>query len=197
MDGGRYAVMDPDAQLMSAFAAGQEEAFVRLYRSHRERIVNYCRRLLGDQARAEEAAQDVFLKVYDAGRRYEARSRFSTYLYRVATNHCFNLNARVERKLLQHGVDPGDRHDDAADQSERLAQLQLRQALQKALSTLPDKQRAALVLVHYEGLSYREAAEAVDTTESAVKSLIHRARERMARELQGVLQDHDGVQHAM
>jgi len=191
-------VSDPDAQLMMAFAAGQEDAFVQLYERYRERIMNYCRRLLGDRARAEEAAQDVFLKVYDAGARYQARSRFSTYIYRVATNHCFNLNARVERKLVGSATDGSERADPRApDQTEVIAQAQLRAALQTALAKLPDKQRAALLLVHYEGLSYREAAEAVSATESAVKSLIHRARERMIRELSGVMREYDGVQHAM
>ncbi|MDD9969552.1 MAG: RNA polymerase sigma factor [Myxococcales bacterium] len=189
---------DPDAQLMTAFAAGQEDAFVQLYERYRERIVNYCRRLLGDRARAEEAAQDVFLKVYDAGSRYQAKSRFSTYIYRVATNHCFNLNARVERKLVSAVGSESDRADPKAqDQTEAIAQVQLRRALQSALAKLPDKQRAALLLVHYEGLSYREAAIAVSATESAVKSLIHRARERMIRELSSVMREYDGVQHAM
>lgn len=183
---------------MLAFAAGREDAFVALYERYRDRMVNFCRRLLGDQARAEEAAQDVFLKVYDAGARYEAKSRFSTYLYRVATNHCFNLNARIERKLVRGGSDAiAGASDPARDQAECVAQRQLRDALAAALAKLPDNQRAALLLVHYEGFSYREAAEAVDVSESALKALIHRARERLTRELRDVAAELGEVRHAM
>lgn len=188
---------DPDAALMLAFAAGQEEAFVELYGRYRDRMVNFCRRLLGDQARAEEAAQDVFLKVYNAGHRYQAKSRFSTYLYRVATNHCLNLNARVERKLVTNEGAGYERASAAKTPADDASQTQLRQALSDALARLPDKQRAALLLVHYEGFSYREAAGAVEVTESALKSLIHRARERMMHELRHLVSDAGDVRHAM
>jgi len=194
----RDPVSDPDAELMLAFAAGEEEAFTRLYRSYRDRIVNYARRMLGDEARAEEAAQDVFLKLYGSRARYEPRSRFSTYLFRIATNHCLNMNALLDRKLVNRGVD-SEVHIDrkARDQADAVAQTQLRERLAAALDTLPDKQRAALVLVHYEGLSYREAAGAIEVSESALKSLIHRARGGMVQQLGDVMGEDDGVSHAV
>jgi len=169
---------------MLAFAQGQEDAFVQLYQRHRDRIVAFARRMLGDQAQAEEAAQDVFLKLYRARAGYEPRSRFSTFLYRIATNHCLNMQARVERKLVRrdHEVE-----DEPAPRSEgqhhALEQARLRDVLAAALDKLPDRQRAALLLVHYEGLSYREAAESIDVSEAAIKSLIHRARSAMMLEL--------------
>src|SRR6476619_6255361 len=91
---------DPDVALMLAFTKGREEAFLQLYQRHRDRIVTFTGRMLGDRAQAEEAAQDVFLKLYRARDSYEPRSRFSTFLYRIATNHCLNVQSRVERKLL-------------------------------------------------------------------------------------------------
>lgn len=188
---------DPDAALMLAFAAGEEAAFVELYGRYRDRMVHFCRRLLGDEARAEEAAQDVFLKIYDAGPRYQARSRFSTYLYRVATNHCLNLNARVERKLVTQEGAGYERATAPHSPSDDASRAQLRQALADALAKLPDKQRAALLLVHYEGFSYREAAGAVEVTESALKSLVHRARERMVHELRHFGSGAGDVRHAM
>lgn len=78
---------DPEVALMLAFAQGEEAAFVTLYRTYRDRIVGYCTRLVGDRARGEEAAQDVFIKLYRARASYSERGRFSTFLYRIATNH--------------------------------------------------------------------------------------------------------------
>ena len=188
---------DPEVALMLAFAKGEEEAFVKLYGAYRDRIVGYAYRLLNDQAQAEEAAQEVFLKIYRARDRYTPRSRFSTFIFRVATNHCLNLKARVEHKLVNRGADPEGQPTMGRTQDEHLAQQKLRSALSQALSALPAKQRAALVLVHYQGLSYREAADAVNVSESALKSLIHRARSAMMRELSPLLDAGLEVRHAV
>ena len=96
---------DPDAELMLTFCRGQEDAFVELYRRYRDRIVAFCRRIVGTDAQAEEAAQDVFIKLYRARDGYTQRSRFSTFIYRIAANHCLNLQARVEHKHLVRGVE--------------------------------------------------------------------------------------------
>ena len=188
---------DPDVALMLAFAKGQEDAFVELYQRHRDRVVRFTRRMLGDQARAEEAAQDVFLKLYRARAGYEPRSRFSTFLYRIATNHCLNLHARLERKLVDRGAHVDQHAARSLDQHGALANKELRELLAAALAKLPERQRAALLLVHYEGLSYREAAEAIDVTEPAVKSLIHRARSAMIAELEPLLAGRPEVEHAL
>jgi RNA polymerase sigma-70 factor (ECF subfamily) len=188
---------DPDADLMLTFCRGQEDAFVELYRRYRDRIVAFCRRIVGTDAQAEEAAQDVFIKLYRAREGYAARSRFSTFIYRIAANHCLNLQGRVEHKVVQRGVEidarsaPGEANRAPAPHA-ALEQGELRDQLARALATLPDRQRAALVLVHYEGLSYEEAAEAIDVTESALKSLIHRARAAMMHELAPFMQGGTG-----
>ncbi len=176
---------DPDAAFMLELTRGNEEAFVTLYRKYRDRIIGYCTRLLGDRAQAEEAAQDVFLKLYGARKTYEPKSRFSTFLYKIATHHCFNLRARLDRKLVRRGeaLDEHPDHDASHDAAQSLHNAQLRAALTQALAKLPENQRAALVLVHHEGLSYRDAAEVVDVSESAIKSLVHRAREALTGEL--------------
>jgi RNA polymerase sigma-70 factor (ECF subfamily) len=188
---------DPDVALMLAFAKGQEDAFVELYQRHRDRVVHFTRRMLGDQARAEEAAQDVFLKLYRARASYQPRSRFSTFLYRIATNHCLNLHARVERKLVDRSGQVEHHAARTGDQHGALAQKELRELLAVALAKLPERQRAALLLVHYEGLSYREAAETIDVSEPALKSLIHRARSAMMEELQPLLAGRTEALHAL
>jgi RNA polymerase sigma-70 factor (ECF subfamily) len=189
---------DADAELMLTFCRGQEDAFVELYRRYRDRIVAFCKRIVGTDAQAEEAAQDVFIKLYRARDGYTQRSRFSTFIYRIAANHCLNLQARVEHKVVTRGVDidarllPNAAHPAPAPHA-ALEQGELREQLSRALATLPDRQRTALVLVHYEGLSYEEAAEAIDVTESALKSLIHRARGAMMEELKPFMQGNLGA----
>ena len=129
---------DPDVALMLAFAQGQEDAFVQLYSRHRDRIVAFARRMLGDQAQAEEAAQDVFLKLYRARAAYEPKSRFSTFLYRIATNHCLNLHARIERKLLRRDRAVDDEAAPrSADQHHALENSRMREALAAALANCP------------------------------------------------------------
>jgi DNA-directed RNA polymerase specialized sigma24 family protein len=100
---------DPDVELMLAFQAGDEQAFTTLYEKYRDRLVNYSRRFLIDRARGEEAAQDVFLKLYRARARYQPVSRFSTYLFRIATNHCLNVLQRHDQKLVDRGTELSER----------------------------------------------------------------------------------------
>jgi RNA polymerase sigma-70 factor (ECF subfamily) len=188
---------DPDVARMLAFRDGDEEAFVTLYRQYRDRIYNFTRRLLGDAALAEEATQDAFLKLYAARDRYEARSRFSTYLFRIARNHCLNLRARHDNRRVDRSRTSEHTVGDAAGPDREAERTELRTALRAALAELPENQATALVLAQYEGLSYREIASVLGVSESATKSLIHRARERMMKELRGWTSREGEVSHAV
>ena len=179
---------DPDVELMLAFQAGDEQAFITLYDKYRDRLVNYARRFLVDRARGEEAAQDVFLKIYRARLRYQPMSRFSTYLFLIATNHCLNMVQRHDQKLVDRATELSERpgallRDGSASPEEAYSQTELRGFVNSAIGRLAENQRAAFLLCHYQGMSYREAAEVIEVTEGAVKSLIHRAREKLAKEL--------------
>jgi len=191
---------DPDVALMLAFKNGDEESFVKLYEKYRDRIVHFTRRFLKDAAQSEEAAQDVFLKLYKSRAKYTPSARFSTFLFRIATNHCLNIQARHDTKLVDRNQDLDERHDvnpTANSNPETQAQnSELRKTLNTALHSLPEKQRAALVLCHYEGMSYKEASLALELTESAVKSLIHRAREKLSHQLK-LLKQGEVLSHAM
>lgn len=188
----RGGTHDADAEFMRSFCSGREEAFVELYRRYRDRIYNFCRRMLRAPALAEEATQDVFLKLYRARAVYVARSRFSTYLYTIARNHCLNLRARRTETLADEEI--GERAERPSppvgrDPSRLLELGELRTALERALGGLPENQRAALILCHYDGLSQREAAEVLGLSESAVKALVHRSKESMLRALGSYLRD--------
>jgi RNA polymerase sigma-70 factor (ECF subfamily) len=175
---------DPDAALMLAFQRGDQSAFRVLYERHARAMVGYCHRFVKDPARAEELAQDVFVKLHRAADRYSPSARFKTFLYRVATNHCLNEVRRGEYAAREASPGLGDEDgapdldalpSQAASPHQALEAGRLADAVVRLLEGLPAKQRAAFVLCRFEGLSYEEIAEALETSVSAVKSLIHRA----------------------
>ncbi len=172
---------DPDAALMLAFQQGDEGAFRTLFERHARGMFAFCHHFVRDAARAEELAQDVFVNLYRSRDRYRPSARFRTFLYRVASNHCLNELRRPERAARQAaGPDDAPPELDAlpsgAAGPEEVAQGKaLEAAVRDLLARLPEKQRAALVLCRFEGLSYEEIAQVLDTTVPAVKSLVHRA----------------------
>jgi RNA polymerase sigma-70 factor (ECF subfamily) len=175
---------DPDAALMLAFQQGDEGAFRALFERHARAMFQFCHHFVRNAARAEELAQDAFLNVYRARDRYRPTARFKTYLYRVASNLCLNelRRGRIEAPagpVAEGGDGPENDLDalpSAAASPEELARGRaLETAVQALLARLPEKQRAALVLCRFEGLSYEEIAQVLETTVPAVKSLVHRA----------------------
>jgi RNA polymerase sigma-70 factor (ECF subfamily) len=185
---------DPDVQLMLRFQAGDDDAFRELFEKYSRAIVNFAYHFIGSRPRAEELAQDVFLQVYKAAPRYEPQAKFTTWLYRIATNACLNEVRRPERRYktrpLEHQTeDSSERAEisvpdpNAIGGDVALAGRQLEAKIQSVLGDLPANQRAALVLSRVEGMSYREVAEALECTESAVKSLVFRATATMRKEL--------------
>jgi len=175
---------DPDAALMLAFQRGDAQAFRVLYERHARAMVAYCHRFVRDTGRAEELAQDVFVKLHRAAHRYSPSARFKTFLYRVATNHCLNELRRGEyaARAASPGASDGAGRPDLdalpspqASPQQALEATRLAGAVVRLLDGLPEKQRAALVLCRFEGLSYQEIAETLETSVSAVKSLVHRA----------------------
>jgi RNA polymerase sigma-70 factor (ECF subfamily) len=169
---------------MLAFQRGDQAAFRVLYERHARAMIGYCHRFVKDAARAEELAQDVFVRLHRAAAGYSPSARFKTFLYRVATNVCLNELRRGEYAARDAGPGPGagaeDRSLDALPSQqpsphESLEAERLAEAVSRLLAGLPEKQRAALILCRFEGLSYEEIAEALDTSVSAVKSLCHRA----------------------
>ncbi len=170
---------DGDAQLMLRFKRGDREAFEELFRRYTSPVVSFLTRLLRDPGRAEELAQEVFVRIYQARDRYEPRARFSTWLFGIAHNLALNELGRAYRKRerpLEEGFTerlehPGPGAEDQVD-ARRTAL-----AVERALERLPDRQRAALLLRTQEGLAYAEIAEVLGTSQGGVKSLLHRARE--------------------
>jgi len=179
---------DEDVRLMLALRAGDTAAFDALFRRWSGPLLRYLDRMVHDLAVAEELVQEAFIRVHQARDRYRPDARFSTWLYRIATNLALNELRRprhraVHRSADEAGAPPladrGPGTDDRVDARRRAGEVEA------ALAELPEKQRAALCLAAVEGLSYAEVAEALEVTEKAVKSLVHRARSGLAERLGG------------
>ena len=177
---------DPDVQLMLRVQQGDEAAFAELFQRLGPRVLQYVRRLVGYEARAEELTQDVFVQVFRFRHRYRPESRLSTWVFTIATNLCLNELRRPERQLRVDLWEP--RKDEpeirdgpplpdpeAIDPERGAASLEMVRALEAAVAALPPKQRAALLLSRLDGMAYRDVAEALGTTEGAVKALLFRA----------------------
>lgn len=175
---------DPDVELMLRFQKGDEEAFEELVRRHSRGILNLVYRYLGDATAAEDAAQEVFVKVYRARKRYRPEARFSTWLYRIAVNHCLNeIRARrmhlsapspADDLIEEKGTTPVDR---------RLRQDELRREVKEAVDSLPERQRMAVILSRFHEMSYAEIAETMKMSLEAVKSVLFRAKENLRQRL--------------
>ncbi len=191
-------VLDPDAELMLRFKAGDPGAFESLFARYARSMVSFAFRFVRNREIAEELAQEIFLRVNDAASCYRPDARFTTWLFRIATNVCLNEvrrpHYRVVHESLDAADDPGARQLELADTTHAgaealLEQRAVSQALRRALEELPEKQRVAFILNKYQELSYAEVAEVMRTSEKAVKSLIHRAKESMAESLRPLLQE--------
>lgn len=179
------AAADPDVALMLRVQGGDQEAYRELFTKFAPRVLQYARRLVGSEARAQELTQDVFVQVYRFRLRYRPEARFATWLFTIATNLSLNELRRPERHLR---VDLWDRKDDepdregpplpdpqAVDPEAGAASRELARALEAAIAELPPKQRAALLLSRIDGLAYRDVGEVMGCTEGAVKALLFRA----------------------
>ena len=195
---------DPDVQLMLRFQQGDMAAFQQLFNRYSSSVVNFAFRFVHSRERAEELAQEVFLQVYRWQNRYEPKAKFSTWLFKIANNHCLNEVRKGEYRVSHESLDSqpnaeGDgRERDLPDTNPRkgddiLAAKQAADKIQKILQRLPESQRSAVLLSRFEGLSYQEVAEVLGTTEKAVKSLVFRATQSLREGLREFLENHDDL----
>jgi RNA polymerase sigma-70 factor (ECF subfamily) len=187
---------DPDVALMLRVQRGDERAFPELFRRFGPRVHQYVRRLLANPARAEEITQDVFVQILRVRDRYRPESRLTTWIFTIATNLCLNELRRPERRLR---VDAHVRRDDGTTAEPvfpdtegqgpeaAAASRELARALEAAVGALPAKQRAALLLSRVDGLSHRDVASALGTTEGAIKALLFRATQALKDRLRDFL----------
>ncbi len=160
-----------DRILLQAAQDGDLDAFEALVRRHQAAVYRVAFRMLRSEVDAQDATQDTFVRAWRGLKRFRRESAVSTWLYRIVTRRCLDMIAArrptEDRQIeLDAGVDPAD----TAEQRERL------RAVTRAIAGLPGEQRAALVLREFEGLSYDQVADVLNTSVPAVKGRIHRAR---------------------
>jgi len=193
---------DPDAQLVRRVQKGDLRAFEELVERYKQPLANFIYRIVGDATEAEDLAQQAFVQMYGAIRQFEPRARFSTWLFVIARNLCLNELRRRQRhpaeslEPLMHGEE-GDQDRTVArgvedrqmrPPDERVLSGELWEKAQQAIDQLPENQRTALMLWIETDLSYEQIAEVLQCSLSAVKSLIHRARETLRQRLKPYLQ---------
>jgi RNA polymerase sigma-70 factor (ECF subfamily) len=179
---------------MLGVRAGDETSFELLLQRYRIPLVNFLYRMVRDSAQADDLAQEVFLRVYRARKEYAPSAKFTTWLFRIATNLALNsIRDGRHRQMdvsIDQTVDDGEQEKariDVADKSpnveHRLLELDRAAMIRRAVDALPDKQRAAVLLHKYQELDYSDIARALDCSESALKSLLFRAYETLRVQL--------------
>ena len=176
-----------DHALLDATRLGDAAAFAELVGRYRNQIINFVYRMTNDYDGASDLAQETFVRVYKAMDRYKTSHAFSTYIYRIATNLAISeLRKRKRRRVVsltgffqgKDGADPVefDPPDTQPLQDAAMIGDERRNAVARAIATLPDKYRAPLVLRDVEGLGYEQIAKILETSEGTIKSRISRAR---------------------
>jgi RNA polymerase sigma-70 factor (ECF subfamily) len=189
---GDFGQMD-DAAIMLELSAGNMAGFDFLIQKYRKPIVHFMYRMVHNQAVAEELAQEVFLRVYRSRETYRAEARFSTWLYRIATNLGVNYarDTRHERTASTVYLDEADSETgttpDVADSTPDVEAKLLRQerlnAIREHVLALPERQRMAVLMHKYEGMDYKQIGDVLKLSESATKSLLFRAYQTLREKL--------------
>jgi RNA polymerase sigma-70 factor, ECF subfamily len=195
----QLALRDPDTRLMLGVRADEPGAFEELVARYQSRLVGIMHHLVGNLEEAEDLAQEVFLRVYRARKKYRARSKFSTWLFTIANNLALNslrsrhrkpvvpLNTSDSGPLGARPIEQLLSESSGAQQVRRVQQHELAAVIRQALEGLNERQRLAVVLNKFEDMNYAEIAEVMGLTTKAVKSLLCRARTNLRVALQGYI----------
>lgn len=182
-----------DAEVMLRVKAGDETAFAYLVQKYRRPMVSFMYRMSHNAAAAEDLAQEVFLRVYRSRENYEASAKFTTWLYRIATNLAVNhaRDTRHERPENMVSLDEPDEEtgltvdvpDGSATAEEVIMKRERMAAIRQRVQALPERQRTAVIMHKYQQMDYRQIAEVLKLSESATKSLLFRAYETLRGQL--------------
>jgi len=193
---------DPGVRWMRAWQAGDEAAFDALVAAYSGQVYALLTRFLGARANREDLVQEVFLRVVRARERYEPSARFSTFLFRIA----YNISVNETQRGIAREAGNVELGDESQPGGRALAQFEDERApapgaalerddvvreVRAAIARLPEAQRMALLLAKYEELPYGEIAQVLGSSEKAIKSLIHRARENLRASLGALLEEEE------
>jgi RNA polymerase sigma-70 factor (ECF subfamily) len=192
-----------DVQLMLDVKAGDEQSFGLLLQRYRTPLVNFLYRMVRSREQAEDLAQEVFIRVYRAREEYVPSAKFTTWLFRIATNLALNslrdhrhqkLEISMDAPLTVDAADGDEKPFEVADKhptiEQELVEEDRKKMIRHAIEKLPEKQRAAVLLHKYQELDYSEIAKILSVSESALKSLLFRAYETLRVELAPLVARH-------
>jgi RNA polymerase sigma-70 factor (ECF subfamily) len=177
---------------MTRVGQGDDDAFEILVNRHQASVLNLIYRFIGDRTQAKDLAQEIFIKVWQAAKTYRPEAKFTTWIYRIATNVCFNeLKSARRRRWFQFHRSNEDNEgtieetfsDGSPTAEDLLLERERSRQISDALQSLPDNQRMALVLKRYDDLSYAEIAQIIGCSVSAVESLLVRAKRTFQKKL--------------
>ena len=174
---------------------GDHDAFAELVYLFQDPVFNFCYRMLGESGEAEDAAQETFLRVHKNLHRYDTARPFKTWLLSIASNHCIDRLRKRRMQLVSLDDEPTaaalalSSNDPSPEQA--ALQVELRDAVQVLLQQLDEHYRLAVIYRYWYGFSYAEIAREMGTTESAIKSRLHRARKRLGELLDSA--DYDNI----
>jgi RNA polymerase sigma-70 factor (ECF subfamily) len=198
----RYIALDPDVRLMLRVRDDDATAFEQLVSRYQSRLITIMHHLMGSRDQAEDLAQEVFLRLFRARKRYQPEARFSTFLFTIAHNVASNARRTLARRKevqVRNRESPSRSvqtlEELAQDASSLMPTRQLDKAeaaeiVNLAMESLNERQRLAVLLCKFEGMSYADIAETMDLTPQAIKSLLARARGNLRDVLQPYL--HEG-----
>jgi RNA polymerase sigma-70 factor (ECF subfamily) len=191
----RGKIRGSDEDLMLRFREGEESAFEILYSRHEKPLFNFLYRSVMDKTEAESLCQDTFFRVVRARRNYKATAQFKTWLYQIAVNLCRDRSRRLKhRSHLSLNAQASSQRDsnaelqeiipDPSSDFERNVELaRLESLVQEAIAGLPEDENLAIILRAYQGMKLSEIAEIMDCPIGTVKSLIHRAQQKLKKSL--------------
>ena len=182
-----------DADIMLRVKTGDQSAFEYLVQKYRRPMVSFMYRMARNSAAAEDLAQEVFLRVYRSRETYEASAKFTTWLYRIATNLAVNhaRDSRHERPEVQVSLDEPDEDtgttlelpDASLNAEQQMVRRERMLAIRRKVEALPEQQRLAVIMHKYQQMDYKQIADVLKKSESATKSLLFRAYETLRDQL--------------
>ena len=191
--GGAGPESESDADIMLRVKAGDQSGFDYLVQKYRRPMLSFMYRMARNAAVAEDLAQEVFLRVYRSRETYEPSAKFSTWLYRIATNLAVNhaRDTRHERPEVQVSLDEPDEEsgatlelpDAALNAEQQIVRRERLLAIRKKIEALPEQQRLAVIMHKYQQMDYKQIADVLKKSESATKSLLFRAYETLREQL--------------
>ena len=178
--------MDQERVWLEQALKGDTAAFGQLVRAYERPVYNLTYRMLGNSAEAEDAAQETFLRAYTKLATYQPNRKFVNWLLSIASHYCIDLlrrKGRAPQLSLDDALPPQWLASDVPQPDQMVSKKQEREQVREMLDPLPPVYRTAVVLRYWYGMSYQEIASTMDTTESAIKSRLHRARCMLAQRL--------------